>query len=174
MRSSLNLGRGPVRRRLLVSGAAMLGAAVLASSAAAVAPVTTTGSFTQTIDVQGLCPFTVTVVSAISFREMDFYDTNGKQTMALINVNEQDVFGANGKTLTGIPFTFELQFLLDSSGNFTNVFANGVVEKVPLPDGSLFLSAGRLDFAARPSGFALTPDVGRSGNVAGFCAALSA
>jgi hypothetical protein len=168
------LHRGPKLRRLLIVGAAALGAAVFASSAAAVAPVTSSGTFTQTQVADDLCPFAVTIVSTITYRETDFYDQAGKQTMALIHVVEQDVFSANGKALTGIPFTFELQFLLDSAGNFTNVFASGVVEKVPLPDGSVFLSAGRLDFAARPnSGFALTPDVGRSGNVAGFCAALA-
>ena len=59
-------------------------------------------------------------------------------------------------------------------GEVTHVYASGLVERVPLPDGTVFLSAGRLDFAAHPgSEFRIVPDVGRSGNVAAFCAALA-
>jgi hypothetical protein len=55
-----------------------------------------------------------------------------------------------------------------------HVFANGLVEKVPLPGGGLFITAGRVDFAAHgfPQ-FLITPDVGAAVNLAGFCAALS-
>jgi hypothetical protein len=46
----------------------------------------------------------------------------------------------------GTLFTFNEQVLFDSSGNVTHHFASGLVEKIPLLDGSLFISAGRLDF----------------------------
>jgi hypothetical protein len=60
------------------------------------------------------------------------------------------------------------------NGTFTHIFSNGLVERVPLPDGTLFVSAGRLDWINHPTAsFLLTPDIGRSGNVAAFCAALS-
>jgi len=56
----------------------------------------------------------------------------------------------------------------------THTFASGLVEKVPLPDGSLFVSVGRVDFVAHPGvEFILSPDKGNPGNVAGFCAALA-
>jgi hypothetical protein len=43
-----------------------------------------------------------------------------------------------------------------------------------LPDGSIFLSAGRIDFVGHPGEpFILTPDTGRAGNLAAFCAALA-
>jgi hypothetical protein len=169
-----NPGQRRLLKRLLVVGAVIVGATVFPSSAAAVAPVTTTGTLVSVSDLTGVCAFTVKVTSTITYREMDFYDQNGRQTASLIHVDEQDVFSANGKTLQGLPFTFELQFLVDSSGNFTHIFSNGVVERVPLPDGSLFLSAGRVDFLAHPGAtFLLTPDVGNSGNVGAFCAALS-
>jgi hypothetical protein len=45
---------------------------------------------------------------------------------------------------------------------------NGVVARVPLPDGSMFVAAGRLDTSTGQP-----PDAGASGNIAGFCAALS-
>ena len=78
------------------------------------------------------------------------------------------------KEVMGIPFTFNVEILFDSDGNVTHVFADGVTEKIPLPDGSLFISAGRLDFVAHPGAACiLSPDKGNPGNVAGFCAALS-
>jgi hypothetical protein len=45
---------------------------------------------------------------------------------------------------------------------------------VPLPDGGLFISAGRVDIAARgfPT-FVLTPDAGGTVNLDKFCAALA-
>jgi hypothetical protein len=173
MQRLFSAGRRAVIGRVPVLAVLMVSAAVLAPSAAA-APVRSGGTFTQTVSLEGVCPFTITVESTITYSEMDFYDQSGTQTAALIHVVEQDVFTANGKTLTGLPFTFELQFILED-GEFTHVFANGVVERVPLPDGSVFLSAGRLDFVNHPgAAFVLTPDVGNSGNIAAFCAALSA
>ena len=86
---------------------------------------------------------------------------------------EQDVFSADDQSLTGLPFTFNIQVLFED-GEVTHVYASGLVERVPLPDGTVFLSAGRLDFAAHPgSDFRIVPDVGRSGDVAAFCAALA-
>lgn len=84
------------------------------------------------------------------------------------------MFTANGKSLTGEPFTFNTEVLFDSQGNVTHVYASGLVERILLPGGSLFLSAGRADFAAHPGeSFLLSPDVGAKGNIAGFCAALA-
>jgi hypothetical protein len=49
-----------------------------------------------------------------------------------------------------------------------------VGSRVQLPGGDVFLTAGRLDFAADPDAqFILQPDVGAQGNIAGFCAALA-
>ena len=53
----------------------------------------------------------------------------------------------------------------------TNVFADGVVEKITFPDGTqLFLSAGRLDFGAHAETiFLISPDVRVSGDIDAFC-----
>ena len=65
-------------------------------------------------------------------------------------------------------------WLLDSSGNVTNIYVSGVAIKVPLPDGGLFIAAGRSDFMAHPGdAFAIVPDHGNATNVDGFCAALA-
>ena len=90
----------------------------------------------------GVCQFDVNVDSTASGFKTDHFDRSGAVTEAFVHQVEQDTFSANGKTLTGIPFTFNLDVLFDSDGNTTHAFANGVVEKIPLPDGSLFVSAG--------------------------------
>jgi len=124
--------------------------------------------------VEDICSFPVTITATVVGTETTFYDQSGAVTTIHIHVVEQDTFTANGETFTGLPYTFNIDVLFED-GEVTHVFASGIVERVPLPDGSVFLSAGRLDFAAHPgSDFRIVPDVGRSGNVATFCAALAA
>jgi hypothetical protein len=68
----------------------------------------------------------------------------------------------------------ERLFRFDSSGNVTQLYIEGTLEIVPLPDGSFFMAAGRVNVAA--DGFpsiALIPDNGATINLAGLCAALS-
>jgi hypothetical protein len=121
-----------------------------------------------------VCSFPINIDSTASGTEIDYFDAGGALTRVFIHRVEQDTFTANGKTLVGIPFAFNIEILFDSNGNVTSSFGNGLYEKIPLPDGSLFVSAGRADFAAHPGvGFLLSPDKGNPGNIAGFCAALA-
>jgi hypothetical protein len=122
----------------------------------------------------GACSFPITVDFTASETDRFFFDQSGTLTRASANVNEQDTFSANGKSLTGLPYTVNLMAFFDSSGDITQEYADGVQERVPLPDGSVFQSAGRVNFAAQgfPS-FTITPDAGSTLNLAGFCAALS-
>ena len=55
----------------------------------------------------------------------------------------------------------------------TNTFhENGIAERVHLPDGGVFIVAGRVDVLG--GGFILSVDSGNSGNnLEAFCAALS-
>ena len=77
-------------------------------------------------------------------------------------------------SITGLPYNFNYQFLFDSNGDLTHLYATGLVERIVLPNGTLFLSAGRVDFVDHPNEtFLLTPNRGRSGNLEAFCAALS-
>jgi hypothetical protein len=115
----------------------------------------------------------VTITATVVGTETTFYDQSGQVTRIQVHLVEQDVFTANGQTLMGLPYTFNIQVLFED-GELTHVYASGLVARVPLPDGTVFLSAGRLDFAAHPgSDFRIVPDVGRSGDVAAFCAALA-
>jgi hypothetical protein len=124
--------------------------------------------------VTDVCSFPITLEGSANITETDFVNSSGDLTRVLLHVVEQDTFSANGNSLTGMRFTFNIDVLFDSDGNVTHLFANGIVEKVPLPEGSLFITAGRVDFAAHGfPGFLITPDVGATVNLAGFCAALS-
>jgi len=162
-------------RRIAVVLAVALGATVFATTAAAARPVKTpfsNVSFSSTLS--GVCSFDVNVDSVVSGFEIDYFDSTGNITMAVFHQTEQDTFTANGKTLTGIPFTFMLHLGFDSSGDVTSIVSTGVTEKVPLPDGTSFISAGYVDAADHPGAtYILSPDRGNPGNVAGFCAALS-
>ena len=162
-------------RRLIVGLAAMLGAVALGSTAAAGPPEKSAFTNVEFDSVlSDVCPFDVNIHSVVSGFEIDYFDSAGNIVKAQIHQVEQDTFSANGKTLTGIPFTFNLTFRIDGNGDVTSVVATGVAEKIPLPDGSLFVSAGWVDFADHPGAtFLLSPDKGNPGNVAGFCAALS-
>jgi hypothetical protein len=147
---------------------------VLARPAAATEPTREPfGPDTDTFVVEDLCSFPVTITEISSGTVTAFLDQNGALTRLHFYAVEQDTFTANGKSLTGLPYTFNLDVLFED-GEVTHIYARGLGERVPLPDGSVFLSAGRVDFAAHPgSMFIIVPDVGRSGNVAALCAALA-
>lgn len=124
--------------------------------------------------VPDICAFPITVNLTATITAIHYFDESGALIRIYNHVEEQDTFTANGKTLVGTPFTFNIEAPFDSDGNITAIDANGIIEKVLLPDGSLFLSAGRIDFLAHQDVvFFISPDNGRTGNIDGFCAALS-
>jgi hypothetical protein len=173
-RSSAFRGHHSLRRRGWSLIIVAVGAAVFASAAAADKPIRTQYTSTSTTVLTDVCSFPITVDLSANITETDFVNSSGELTRVLAHVVEQDTFSANGNSLTGTPFTFNIDVLFDSDGNVTHLFANGIVEKVPLPDGSLFITSGRVDFAAHGFPlFLITPDVGATVNLAGFCAALS-
>jgi hypothetical protein len=160
------------------TGAALDGVAVMAvfaPGAAAEAPAKSEFSFSDTGVLTDVCAFPVEIAASGSGAEIDFFDRSGTLTRVQIHVDEQDTFSANGKSLASMPFTYEVSVRFDSSGNITDALLNGVIVKVLLPDGGLFISAGRVDLFARglPQFIDLTPDVGASVNLDRFCAALA-
>jgi hypothetical protein len=149
----------------------------LAASSVAEAAASDHSSFdiTFTNTVTDICPFPVEVTSDLAVSQTNFFDANGTLVRSHFAVTETDVFRANGKTLTGLPYHSSLRAILDAAGNQLHAISSGVISRVPLPDGSTFLSAGRLDFIDHAGAqFLLTPDTGSSGNVTGFCGALAA
>jgi hypothetical protein len=156
----------------LVSAGAV--ALAIAPAAPASQPITSYPIHHVSAVLTDVCPFPVIVDGLSPGTERDFFDESGTLTRIEVHATEQDTFSANGKSLTGEPYTFNIRILFESNGAIAHAVFHGVVEKVVLPDGSLFLAAGLVDFAAHGFPEALiAPDKGTSGNVEGFCAALA-
>jgi hypothetical protein len=153
----------------------LVAASVFTSAAAAAAPEKTTFIIEDQESVlTGICPFNVTASSDIAVTQILHFDESGNLIRIFWHAVEQDTFSANGKTIVGEPYTFNIEGILDAEGNFIHIYASGIVSRLVLPNGTFFLSAGRGDFLNHPEqAFLITPDVGRSGNIAAFCAALS-
>lgn len=144
------------------------------TTATASTPSVTTFHFVPPVDtLTGLCSFPVLLNATLDGTRTDHVDANGNPTFSDFHSIEQDVLSANGVTLTATPYVNQQKWIYDSSGNIVHIYAVGVIERIPLPDGETFLSAGRTDQINRDNPAALTPDVGRSGDVASLCAALA-
>jgi len=120
------------------------------------------------------CSFPITVDFNSSGTGTVFFDESGAPTRVHVYLTEQDTYHANGKTLTGTPYTFNFEILIDSNGNVVSQYADGIAGKVRLPDGGLFIAAGRIDFGAQgfPM-FTFDVDTGATVNLDGLCAALA-
>jgi hypothetical protein len=149
----------------------LIASLAVASTAAATAPVRTHGELHNHYTLVGVCDFPIAVDSYTSRDRIRFYDESGTPTMFILHDTEQDTFSANGKTLTGEPYTFTWQVLFEN-GVPTAAHVNGRVEKLILPDGTLYLAAGRIDWLAHPDeDFLITPDQGGlTGDIDAFCA----
>jgi hypothetical protein len=113
------------------------------------------------------------VTDTILLGEVDqttYFDGAGRITRIHQHFQQQDAFSANGHTLVGDPYTGNTDIYFDDSGNVTNVVAQGVLERVALPDRRVFIGAGRVNPF---TGFALSPDHGAFQNLEAFCAALA-
>jgi hypothetical protein len=160
--------------RFLLASAISAIAAFAASPAAAAPPARIEYTYATDVVLTDVCSFPIDVVLSQTVSQINFYDQSGLLTRIFAHVVEQDTFTANGNTLVGLPFVFNVQVIYDDEGNWVHNYSNGLVEKIPLPDGSLFVSAGRLDWVQHPLAvFILSPDKGNPGNSAGFCAALA-
>jgi len=161
--------------RLVIALALALSAVGVSVTAALAAPpekyqVTLNGG----AEITNLCSFSIHLESIFTITFTNFFDKDGVLVRSYYHFVAQDTLSANGKSLAGIAYTYNSQWVFDHSGSLTHVYLEGIIEKVPLPDGGLFISAGWVDISADPFGFTLTPDRGNPGNIAGLCAALSA
>jgi hypothetical protein len=121
-----------------------------------------------------LCSFPVLASSVGHFRGIELTDKAGNYVATEWFGIEQDTFSANGKTLTSEPYTFHLAYRQTADGSAVQWFGAGPVNRIVLPDGAIFLSAGRVDFLnGDHAGFVIVPDVGKAGDLSAFCAALS-
>ena len=160
--------------RLLLVVAVAASTLFFASPASAAPPlVEPIPDLIDVVELDGVCSDTISIEPAIGGTQRTYFDQDGNVTMLTQHVIEQDTFTANGVTLVGDPFTYNFQVLFDGSGNFTHIYNSGLIEKIRLPDGSLFfITAGRLDWLETDAVFRLWPDVGTRENRAKFCAAF--
>jgi hypothetical protein len=159
-----------MKRYVTLIAVAVLGAAVLATYAAAGPPTKVSFDAPFTDTVSGICSFPLGVAGSFRGTETDFFDQSGELVRADLHVVEQDTWSANGKTLTGEPFTFNI-FVSFEDRQVTALLARGVAEKIPLPDGKLFLSV--IDFLVQGVPISIRTDYGVTGDIDAFCAALS-
>ncbi len=122
---------------------------------------------------EGVCEFPVTVTPVLDFDVIDFFDGNGKLIREADHFKEMDTFTANGKTLVSLPYQVNISVWFDSEMNLIKWTGSGVVVKIILPDGSLFVSAGRTDWLSHQDvPYILAPDRGTPVDLDRFCAEL--
>ena len=167
-------GRRPRLSLLGLALAVVIACAVVSPSASAATPSITSGSVTIPVHpLDGVCPFELQSGSTFFYTERDYLDSNGNLIGQGFHLREQDTFSNNGVTLTSDWWEANFDISFDAEGNPT-IFINGIVERVHLPDGSLFISAGRVDYSADGfPDFVIAPDQGGIHNLNGFCAALA-
>ena len=158
--------------RITAVFACLLATAAFATPAAADTPVRNQHPDNYTATIADLCAFPVFFDVVSDVTETSFFNRDGELIRQQLHIVEQDTLTANGKTAVGEPFTIDVE-LLFSGGNPTHIFGRGVAERIRLPDGTLFIAAGRMDFINHPGvNFLITPDTGNPGNIAALCAAL--
>ena len=152
------------------------GSAALLLCAAAPTPAEPNASVTRfagpfDLVTTDICPFPV---ADHGYQEgtLSIRDT-AKGTLFSVSAREQDTFSANGVSLTSNWYAYHFEGLVDAHGDVVRQTTSGVLVNVPLPDGSTFFSAGRVDMLASGSSFVTVPDVGTSRGKDAFCAALS-
>ncbi len=124
--------------------------------------------------ISGVCAVDFTASSVIPVTETDYFGSNGNVVRISIHATETDTFVGPGGTLTSYPYQYEVELTFDSAGNLVSAFGNGQTLKVLLSDGSLFESAGRVDFLTQNAPFVFGPAFGHTGNLTAFCSALGA
>ena len=173
----MNTSQAHRSRRLRPLTAGILAVLPLAAATALAAPahadqpdkVTLDGVPTTQVSTS-LCDFPVTITGV----QTGFLLLSDDGTVIFGHATEQDTFtGPTGNTLTSRPYTYSGRLILDTEGNEVSSYTTGQVSVVPLPDGSTFRAAGRVDWSTVQGDFAVTPTNGGSQNLEGFCAALA-
>jgi hypothetical protein len=149
--------------------------ALVPGSASAAQPVMT--HYSQDLGpfvITDVCTAAIAVSGHLLVSETDYFDANGSPTRLYIHTVEVDTFTGPGGTLTSDPYTYGTGFTFDADGNIVSGNVAGVIVRVRLPNGSLFLSAGRVVLHPNGPDFTFSPDFGRSGDLSALCGALGA
>jgi hypothetical protein len=161
-------------RKFALAISLALGFLVFPVSAAATEPTISHSTVAANFTVSGVCAFGFTIKSTLEETEIDYFDASGTLTRIYFHVTEQDTYIGPRATFTSVPYTFNVELRFDSSGTLTGYVIDGVVLRIPLPNGSLFVAAGRINGLLHPGTlFFFSPDFGRSGNLDALCSALA-
>jgi hypothetical protein len=142
-------GRLSAVRRAAVLLGVMLLIPALASTAALASVIHTSGPFSKTVTVSGLCAFPVVFhVEGIN-QETDFTDAQGRLVEAIQTGVISLTFSANGKTLSS-PGAGPVIAMFDPSiGDLTSLHIAGLGFRVTLPGtGVVLLNAGTFSINA--------------------------
>jgi hypothetical protein len=149
--------------------------ALVPGSASAAQPVIT--HYTQDLGpfvITGVCSAAIDVSGHLVVSETDYFDAKGAPTRVYLHTVETDTFTGPARALTSDPYTYGVWFTFDADGNIASGTVAGVIVRVRLPDGSVFLSAGRIVLHPNGPDFNFSPDFGRSGDLSALCGALGA
>jgi hypothetical protein len=148
--------------------------ALVVPVAAASPPEKYSGSWSFTDVVTPIpCGFVVTVTGSGTYAGREYFDQNGLVVRTEDRDTEQDTFSANGKTLVGEPYSFNMTMRFDSDGKMTSWVESGFSTRVRLPDGGgLFINVGHFNVLGG-TGWTWKPDHGHTGDIDAFCAALA-
>src|SRR5262249_19736746 len=153
-RTLLHKARSWVARLLCVAAGSF---SLLASP-----PVKQDIDITSQVVLLDICGFPVTIDFTVTGTLTSFFDKSGNLVRVALETVEQDTFSANGKVLEGIPYPNNQEAFFDANGNITHIYGSGIYAKMRLPDGSLFISAGRNDINS--PGWVISPDRGHTGD----------
>jgi hypothetical protein len=122
-----------------------------------------------------LCGFSIEIETQSSGFQTIHFNEAGSPVRFQAHITAQDTFTANGVTLVGEKYRTMIKGRI-ANGELVEVIGSGVLEKVRLADGTIFMGAGRVDFLAAEAGgvfFVVDPDSGVSKNLDAFCDTLS-
>ena len=154
-------------------------AAVLIGAASANPPRHFTFTVAGPSSVPGICSFPITFTGQgpSEFKATDFFDSSGTLVGFHAHVTSPgDVISANGISLPGLPYSFNIDLTFAPDGTLTAGKAVGIVEKFRLPDGKLFNMVGYTNLLTLPPGqeqFIFSVTHGDPGDTAALCAALT-
>ncbi len=124
------------------------------------------------------------VDSSAQIRQTQFFNSSGNVVRIAIHGVETDTFSNATMTsyLYGLPHRFTVELTCAGTGDCsgapgepngpTGIGVSGVSERIPMPDRSLLVTAGRfVNFS--PQAFSMVPDFGNKGDMAALCAALA-
>ena len=125
------------------------------------------GRETVNYTITDMCSFTFYVEAVYDYSWINFYNKSGEMIKYNLHFVAQDTFTSDsGTVLVGLPYTFNW------IGTTNTVHFSGIAEKIRLPDGSLYISAGWTDLLNYDGSFRLSTDRGKQGDMDAFCAAL--